>query len=130
MTADDSTHAGLRHWAKGNYALEAGVELLIRPFHGRFAGAWQPWVEPGDGDGVWWIDPEKFDIGALSGGERRLLSVAESLLGGQPVDLAEALPGMDRECVELVLAAVSHASGSHEHYGAGIPLHPWPALDS
>jgi len=34
---------------------------------------------------------------------------------GVPVDLADAVTGLDRHNLALVLAALSHANGSHEH---------------
>jgi len=55
------------------------------------------------------------NCGALSGGETRLLRIAASLLGGPPVDLSRNLAGLDREHLQLVLDAIAHAGGSHEH---------------
>ncbi len=116
-------HEALRCWAKGLYPLEAGVELLIRSCGGRFANPGQPWVQQGDRPGRWWIDAEQMtddNYGVLSGGETRLLRIAASLLEGPPVDLSRNLAGLDREHLQLVLAAIAHAGGSHEHSG-------WPA---
>lgn len=113
-------HEALRRWAKGLYPLEAGVELLIRGCGGRFANLGQPWVQQGDDPGWWWIDVEQMtedNYGALSGGETRLLRIAASLLGGPPVDLSRNLAGLDREHLQLVLAAIAHANGSNEHTG-------------
>jgi hypothetical protein len=42
--ATSDTAAGLRDWARGMYATEAAVELLLRAFAGRFAHADQPWI--------------------------------------------------------------------------------------
>ena len=120
-------HEALRRWAKGLYPLEAGVELLIRAFDGRFANPVQPWVREGDDPGWWWIDVEQMNedsFGALSGGETRLLRIAASLLDGPPVDLSRNLAGLDRDHFQLVLAAIAHASGSHEHSG---PANPHPS---
>lgn len=146
-------HEALRRWAKGLYPLEAGVELLSRAFGGRFSNPSQPWVQQGDDPGWWRIDADQMtedNYGALSGGETRLLRIAASLLDGPPVDLSRHLAGLDREHVELVLAAIAHASGSHEHSGPLIPdpqgryvdrtgvrmsfqrlgsLYPWPSVD-
>ncbi|QLQ15526.1 MAG: hypothetical protein HZY73_07340 [Micropruina sp.] len=118
------TSAGLRAWAGGIYPLEVGVELLIRTSNGRFAGAGQPWVRSGDDPGWWWIDVTEMNeanIGVLSCGEARMLRIAASLLGGAPVDLHTAIPGLDRDHVQFALAAVAHASGSHEHTGGLVP---------
>lgn len=111
-------HEALRRWAKGLYPLEAGVELLIHAFDGRFANPRQPWVQQGDDPGWWWIDAEQMtedNYGALSDGETRLLRITASLLGGPPVDLSSNLAGLDREHLQLVLAAIAHANGDHEH---------------
>jgi hypothetical protein len=111
-------HEALRRWARGLYPLEAGVELLIQSFDGRFANPSQPWVQQGDDPGWWWIEVEQMtedNYGALSGGETRLLRIAASLLGGPPVDLSSNLAGLDREHLQRVLVAIAHAGGGHEH---------------
>lgn len=118
-----TTIDGLRLWAQGTYPLEAGIELLARAFGGRFAGAGHPWVRPTLA-GSYYLDVDQITedtIGAYSGGEQRMLRIAASLLGGAPVNLFEELPGLDREHVELVLAAVAHAAGSHQHSGDLVP---------
>ena len=136
--------AGLRSWAKGLYPLEAAVEILLRAFDGRFATPGNPRIQPCDQPGWWWLDVPRLaqdEIGHLSGGEQRLLRIIASLAGGEPVSLAENVPGLDRELTDLVLAAIAHANGSHEHtysridhaLGVAFPngrlpsLHPWPA---
>ncbi len=71
------------------------------------------------------------------------MSIACSLIDGSPVDLSDAIPGLDRRGTILVLAAMAHANGSHEHSGItfdddGAPvgfypetsLYPWPDLES
>jgi hypothetical protein len=103
----------------------------------------------------WWVDFEAL-AGVLnkgshhSGEERRILSIAASLGGCTPdgFSLGDALPGLDRERLALVVAGVAHAGGSHEHHdmtaaraasaagqpadmsmlhGAPLPpLFPWP----
>jgi len=59
------------------------------------------------------------DAGTLTGGsgsDNRVLRIAASLSElGVPVDLADAVTGLDRHNLALVLAALSHANGSHEH---------------
>lgn len=49
-----------------------------------------------------------------SGGERRMLQVAASIAGAVPVDLSDALPGLDRAGIALVATAVLHAAGHGE----------------
>ena len=141
------THADdLRAWAKGPYATEAATEMLLRSFGGRFAEPGNPWVHvsespEGSHQVRAWIDfaalPE--ETGPLSGGERRFLMVAASLAEDVPVVLGDVVPGLDRANLELLLAAIAHAGGSHQHSGMtfdenGTPrsfthlttLYPWP----
>ena len=139
------TFAGLRLWANGLYPLGAAVEILVRAFGGRFAAPGNPWIQPCDLPGWWWLDVTMLvddQIGHLSGGEQRVLRIGASLAGGAPVSLADNLPGLDRELTDLVLAGLAHANGSHEHPDLRIDhvrgvavlngrlpsLHPWPAV--
>jgi hypothetical protein len=114
--------------AVGDYALEAAVLLLLAD-----SGYWVPQLQAaglitialdGDaaGDGPWaavqWGDLDRaLRAGVISGGpgQRRLLRAAAGLADGQPVDLADLTAGLDRGELTLLLAAVSHAAGSHEH---------------
>ncbi|GGM09615.1 hypothetical protein [Nakamurella endophytica] len=137
----------LRDWARGLYPLEAATELLIRACGGRFAAPGNPWVHVED-SGRAWIDFEELSEavtagGPWSGGERRILALAASF-GADDGLLNDNLPGLDRDTLALVLAAVSHAGGSHEHQPEAIlwdennrpyrnpeterpgPLYPWP----
>jgi ABC-type transport system involved in cytochrome bd biosynthesis fused ATPase/permease subunit len=70
--------------------------------------------EPG---GRVWIDVDALSdgTGALSGGERRLLAMVAALLEETPVDVVDVVTGLDRANLHLVLAALAHAAGSHEH---------------
>ncbi len=114
-TETERHHAHLRAWAKGIYGLEAATELLIRGFDGRFADPGCPWVHP-TASGHW-VDFDAIPalMGALSGGEQRFLRIAASLSGNDTeVNLGDALAGLDRAHVHLVLAGVAHASGTHE----------------
>jgi hypothetical protein len=115
----DQVAAGLRAWARGIHPLEAAVELLIRFDGGRLLSG--SWVEYDPGRERCWFNAERVgeDAGFLSGGERRLLLVAASLADpeGAPVPLGDAVSGLDRDALSLVLAAVAHAGGSHEHSG-------------
>jgi hypothetical protein len=148
MSGTTDVPAALRAWAKGVYPIEAGVELLVRGFDGRFAEPGNPWIQHEDAAGRWWVNfPLIVDrIGVLSGGERRYLLIAASL--GAPnhsvhVDLGDVVGGMDRELTSLVLAAISHAAGTHDHRTGRVPvgvaggsfqfmdvtagaLYPWP----
>ena len=53
------------------------------------------------------------DAGRLpcSGGEGRILRLAASIAGGVPVDLGEAVTGLDENNAVLAAAAVLHAAG-------------------
>lgn len=136
----------LRAWAKGSHALVAATELLLSAFMGKFAKVGNPWVH---GSTVVdrvvehaWIDFERIPdvLGTKSRGERALLILAASLADvGVEVSLGDVLSSLDRRNLDLVLAAVAHAAGSHEHSdlilnsageAAGFQklasLHPWP----
>lgn len=141
-----AVQASLRAWARGSYGDEAAVELLIRSFDGRFALTGWPWVAPRQRPGGYWLDAEAINpaTGQLSGGEQRVLAVVAALAGSQPLErnLADVISGVDRGNQTLILAALSHAGGSHQHSDyqrrpdgsyaiteAG-PLFPWPAVHS
>jgi hypothetical protein len=65
--------------------------------------------------------------------------VVASLAGGAPLDLGEIACRMDRANLALLLAAIAHAGGSHQHGGIDThedgtyqlvqldSLYPWPA---
>jgi hypothetical protein len=127
----------LRSWARGVYTEEAAVELLIRSGWTRraafiddvLAGQRDPGGQP-------WVDWEALGqilyggrdspILAASGGELRLLRLAHSLAAGE---LGAAVPGLDRDAMALVLAAMAHANGSHEHSGPVTQDPPSPGVD-
>ena len=112
----DEIAARLRDWARGSLPMMAGVELILRAFDGRFARPSRPWIvtEP---DGRVWVDADapSDGVGAMSGGERRVLAMVTALLGGTPVDVVDIITGLDRANLHLVLAALAHAAGSHEY---------------
>jgi hypothetical protein len=120
MTSPSVLAAALRAHAQGLYCDEAAAELLIaqswlhRPdFASQFVT-----VHPGIGGGqpVAVIDWTAV-VTALgtslpcSGGEQRMLKVTASLAGGIPVDLRDTITGIDDRNVQLLIAAVRHASG-------------------
>lgn len=119
MDSTTELEDAVRAWAEGIYSTEAGVELLIRQGKAIRKGA--PWLdefEPiGDRPRMVAINVDELldGTGGWSGGERRIVRIAASLLGGPAVELHEDLPGLDRAALHLVLAAIAHANGSHEH---------------
>lgn len=136
----DEAAAGLREWARGVYPVEAATEALIR---GGYAQSWRPWVRPHeDADDSHWIDFEHLldHVGAMSGGQQRFLAVVSAIGSGSvAVSLYENFSGIDRDRIDLLLAALAHAAGTHEgtvweHDDSGRPtsyraadtLHAWP----
>ena len=113
-----AVHGSLRAWARGSYGDEAAVELLVRSFQGRFALPGWPWVAARVRPGEYWLDAEAINpaTGQLSGGEQRVLAVVAAL-AGQPLErnLTDLVSGVDRVNQTLVLSALSHAGGSHQH---------------
>jgi len=122
MTGTADLTAALRAHARGLHCREAAVELLIShacwlrrdDFLHNFLH-----TAPGliDGTPTAAIDwPEAIaalDRGQLpcSGGEARMLRLTASLAAGIPVDLRDALTGLDSHNAQLVAHAVKHATG-------------------
>jgi len=135
--------------ALGDYADEAALLLLIN------FGHWLPQLQSAglisltgdiDGEGLWahiaWphLGPA-LAAGVIVGssGELRVLRPAASIADGQPIDLGDLAAGLDRRALTLLLAAIAHAAGSHDHRrltydGDGVarpgdrlpPLVAWP----
>jgi len=113
--------AAIRAGAGGLYSLEAACDLVIG------AG----WLHRDDfacfvstvtsiTDGVtelaridWQSVISSRDAGLLpcGSGENRILRLAASIAAGIPVDLNEALCGLDQSSISLVIRAVRHANG-------------------
>lgn len=100
----------LRQWAHGLLTFEAAADLIVTGANGRLLDG--PWIRH-DGNGTWFdADIAAAECGSLSGGERRVLEIATSLVSGDhPVDLGDAVTGLDRANLDLVLAALAHAGG-------------------
>lgn len=130
--ATDPPLAGqLRAWARGINPDEAAVELLIS--HATFlrrAGFTSRFISThagSDGTALAAIDWAAA-ITALdttlpcSGGEQRMLRLAASLGDGIPVNLRDALTGIDSHGIQLLMQAVLHAAGHrdspefHDHF--------------
>lgn len=106
--------ADLTAWARGHYPTEAATHLLIHAFGGRFIRPGWPWIAHTT-TGRRYIDATRLgdeDIGMLSGGEQRVLAITRSLLGQAPVDLSDALPGLDPPTSRLAIDALTHATGA------------------
>jgi hypothetical protein len=140
--------------AVGDYGTEAAILLLVN------AGHWltelaaadlitvdyddDPTGPPtGQAAGIGWAQVTWTDLDTAlrdgrivgSAGQLRLLRAAASLAEGHPVALGDLAAGLDRDNLRLLLAAVAHAGGSHEHRATDPdghlgdplpPLVPWP----
>jgi hypothetical protein len=117
--AESSTeiHDRLRLWARGMYTTEGATELLIRAGNGTYVTIERPWIKATDRGYSVDFAAITEHLGALSGGEQRLLRIAASIGSDEatPVRLGHMLSGLDRPTLRLVLAAVAHAGGSHQH---------------
>lgn len=140
--------------AAGDYRAEAATELLIR--HRRWLTeleAVDQLVDVADQFGedvsMNWSAAAQISSSDLGDPEdRAVLAIAASIARfDEPVDLFARLAPLRRDTVDLVLAAISHATGAHhhvEHLGAPSEagewtvtptsprvqagaLHPWPA---
>jgi hypothetical protein len=110
----------LRAHAAGSLAAMAAAELLIAGAWAErddFAGFVTVTASPGSGPAVAVVDWEAAVAPGglcLSGGERRMLQVTASLAAGIPVDLRDAVPGLDARNARLVAGAVLAASGCRD----------------
>lgn len=115
--------AALRAAAAGLNSEEAGTGLIIS--HGiylhrdDFTRHVHAAPSISDGTPMAWIDWNAvitaLDGGYLtsSSGEKRILRIAASLAAGHPVNLRDAIPGLDQRNVGLVITAIRHAAGQH-----------------
>jgi hypothetical protein len=99
---------------------EAAVELLIghRQWLGNeeFVGQFMDSTTGLNGE-MAWVEWEEA-VGAVDAGnlgcsssEAQVLAIAASIAAGVPVDLGDALTGLDHHNVSLVAEAMAHASG-------------------
>ena len=121
-TPDPPLAQSLRAYARGLYATEAGTELLIGHaswlHRGDFCDAFVH-RDIGLTDDTemaaidWAAAIDALNAGQLpcSGGEGRMLRLAASLADGIPVDLRDALVGLDARNADLVSQAVLHIGG-------------------
>jgi hypothetical protein len=122
----------LRACARGSHPLEAGTGLLTdcgswlhrEDFTSRFIITG---TSISDGTTVlaatdWEAAVTALHAGELpaSGGERRMLLLAASIVGGIPVSLYDTLPGIDHRNASLVIKAIAHATGQ-THLRTGTP---------
>jgi hypothetical protein len=125
MTTDELT-AALRACAAGLYPLEAGVALFTA--EGTFLRRddfTRRFIEHGTSSGTamaaidWDAAAAALHVGELpcSGGERRVLMLSASLAGGIPVDLRDAVTGLDDRNVQRLVTAILHASGRRTESG-------------
>jgi len=117
--------AALRSCATGTYAAEAGAVLLIdhgvflhrADFTDRFV-----WQGTSDTGGTrlaqvdWTAAARALGAGELpcSAGERRILLLAASLAAGIPVDLGDAVTGLDSCNIDRLLTAIRLANGRRQ----------------
>jgi hypothetical protein len=121
MTTDDLA-AALRAGAAGLYPHEAGIALLTDSgaflHHADFRSRLiEHGISASDSPAIAAVDWDAA-VAALhaghipcSGGERRILMLSASLAGGIPVDLRDAVTGLDDRNTRLLVTAISHASG-------------------
>jgi hypothetical protein len=120
-----SLATALRTCATGLYPLEAGVGLLIAngtflhrdDFTRRFILHGTSASENAQMAAVDW-DAATAALAAgelpCSSGERRILELAASLAAGIPVNLNDAVTGLDRNNIQRLVTAIRHASGQRQ----------------
>lgn len=120
MTTPDSIATALRSHAEGSYCLAAAAELLIAQdwldradFTSRFITLHR---SPGS-DTPMAVINWPAAVTALgsslpcSGGEQRMLMITASLADGIPVDLRDAITGLDDRNIKFLITAIRRASG-------------------
>jgi hypothetical protein len=118
MTAS-SLATALRACAAGLYPLEAGIGLLIAngtflhrsDFASRFVLHGTAGMAAVD-----WDAAAALTAGELScsAGEQRIFKLAASLAAGIPVDLNDAVTGLDQHNTQRLVTAIRHASGQRQ----------------
>lgn len=121
MNATDRLHHQLRVHVAGLTSPVAAVDLLIahrtwlrrEDFLDRFTFTATSFNTATTRTGIDWataINALDHDL-ACSGGEARLLRIAASLAQGIPVDLRDAMTGLDHANTALVARAITQATG-------------------
>lgn len=107
----------LNAWA-GSRDRRAAVYLLAHALGGRFlqrAVRTRDEPDPFTG-GTRYIDAQRVaPSGVESGAEQRILSLASSLLTGEPVDMSWATGNLDDENAAVVTSAIAIATGATAH---------------
>jgi hypothetical protein len=121
MNATDRLHQQLRTHVAGLTSPTAAIDLLIahrtwlrrNDFLDRFTFTTTNFDTETTSTGLNWapaINALDHDL-ACSGGEARLLRIAASLAQGIPVDLRDAMTGLDQTNTALVASAITQAAG-------------------
>lgn len=146
----DELALALRVGAVGSYAAEAAVELLIR--HGYWLGrpgfveaCLVPLDAEADTLGVDWMAVvDQVRVSDAAPAHRAVAEIAAQIGVGLDVASTEIvaaelrplrwlLASLDRGDLDLVLAAIAHAGGTHdqvEHVGAPTPAGEWAATST
>ena len=103
-----SLHDKITAQAKGIHPAEAAALLITTALDGRLPNqliiAW----ETDTMAEIDW-DESRQTLGYLSGGERRIFDLADSLATGQPINLGHALVGLDDTNARIALRAIACA---------------------
>jgi ABC-type transport system involved in cytochrome bd biosynthesis fused ATPase/permease subunit len=102
----------LLNQAAGSTTGEAAIIVLVEAVGGQLLNSL---TLLGQNDTMAEVDwpATRLATGPLSGGERRLLTLADSLASGHPIDLADTLTGLDTWNSQVVVDAIAHATGIH-----------------
>jgi hypothetical protein len=117
-----ATAAALHNHARGIYPSEAAVALVIdhqywltrADFLAGFTSTFPGFTDGRPMAAVCWPEAvTALDCGQLSGSgsENRILRLAASLADGIPLDLQDAVSGLDDTNLQHVVTAIRHAAG-------------------
>lgn len=112
MSTTTERAQALRAWAEGSTTMTAAVELLSTTLDGRLLHG--PWIGSSTAEHGLWFDADAavYESSYLSSGERRVLMIAASLVSADhPVDLGDAIAGLDPASFTAVMQALGVAYG-------------------
>jgi ABC-type branched-subunit amino acid transport system ATPase component len=118
---DHELIAALRNHSCGICALEAATEILISQPSRLYSDVVIRYPsnnteQPAFAEPDWVAISTGIDTGALtcSNGERHMLQIAAAIATGIPIDLREALTGLDDNNIRVIITAIQHATGRRQ----------------
>lgn len=117
MTTTTRTLADkIRAQAEGSYPTEAAALLITTACRGRLLDQLPLLFVDDTRAAIDW-ETGRQTLGYLSSGEQRMFDLADSLFTGQPINLSDALSGLDDHNARTALRAISYTLRVRIHSG-------------